>query len=114
MLYNWFKSVSFSIKLIICDSSIDNNLLFKKNDAPDSFDNIHKVIYSSNESVFEFDTVISKYIVDNLKICKYIPSGYLFNNSNDTNMWSFKIVVITNKNIYAANRYIDEHKIGCF
>ena len=88
------------------------DLMFKETD--DNFDNINKIIYSSNESLFEFDTNISKYIVDNLKICKYIPSGYLFNNSNDTNMWSFKIVVITNKNIYAANRYIDENKLGCY
>jgi hypothetical protein len=88
------------------------DLLFK--DKQDNFDNIIKIIYSSDNTLIEFDTKISKYIVDNLKICKYKPNGYLFNNNNDTNIWSFKIVVITSKNIYAANRYIDEHKLGCF
>lgn len=94
------------------------DLLFKKkytSDKSDSFDNIIKVIYSSNESVFEFDTVISKYIVDNLKLSKYKPNGYIFNNNdNNNNIWSFTIIVITNKNIYSANRYIDETTIGCF
>jgi len=85
-------------------------LLFKESD---NFDNIKKVIYSANESVFEFDSTIAKYVVDNLKICKYKPNGYLFNNS-ENNKWSFKIVVITNKNIYSANRYIDETSIGCY
>ena len=87
------------------------DLLFKENN--DNFDNIDRVIYSSNDTVFEFDTTISKYIVDNLKICKYKPNGYIFNN-NESNTWSFKIVVITNTNVYSANRYIDETKIGCF
>ena len=87
------------------------DLLFEKND--DDFNNIIKVIYSSNNSVFEFDTPISKYIVDNLKICKYKPNSYLFNN-DEHNIWSFKIVVITSKNIYSANRYTNDNKIGCF
>jgi len=90
------------------------DLLFKKNDTPDSFDNINKVIYSSNESVFEFDTVISKYIVDNLKISKYKPNGYIFNNNDsNNNIWAFTIIVITSKNIYSANRYIDDTTLGC-
>jgi hypothetical protein len=80
----------------------------------DNFDNIKKIIYSANESVFEFDTTIAKYIVDNLKICKYKPNGYLFNNNTENNKWNFKIVVVTSKNIYSANRYIDETSIGCF
>lgn len=88
------------------------DLLFKVNN--DNFDNIIKIIYSSDNTLIEFDTKISKYVVDNLKICKYKPNGYLFNNNNDTNIWAFKIVVVTSKNIYSANRYIDEHKIGCF
>lgn len=88
------------------------DLLFK--DKHDSFDNIVKVIYSSNESVFEFDTVISKYIVDNLKISKYKPNGYIFNNNDsNNNIWSFKLVVITSKNTYSTNRYIDDTTIGC-
>ena len=88
------------------------DLLFKDNN--DNFDNIIKIIYSADNTLIEFDTKISKYVVDNLKICKYKPAGYLFNNNNDTNIWAFKLVVITSKNIYASNRYIDEHKIGFF
>lgn len=87
------------------------DLLFKESN--DKFENITKIIYSSNETVFEFDTNISKYIVDNLKISKYKTNGYIF-NSTDNNVWNFKIVVITSKNIYAVNRYIDENKIGCY
>ena len=87
------------------------DLLFKDNN--DNFDNIIKVIYSSDNKVFEFNTTISKYIVDNLKICKFKPNGYLF-NKNGNNVWDFTIVVITSTNIYSANRYIDETKIGCF
>ena len=80
----------------------------------DNFVNITKIIYSSNDNVFQFDTNISKYIIDNLKICKYKPNGYLFNNNNETNIFAFKIVVITTKNFYAINRYIDENKLGCY
>lgn len=88
------------------------DILFK--DTKDTFDDIKKVIYSSNEFCIEFDnSTISKYIVDNIKINKFKPSGYLF-NSNDYNKWEFKIVVITNKNIYAANRYIIENTIGFY
>ena len=87
------------------------DILFNENN--DSFDNITKVIYSSNNLVFEFDTIISKFIVDNLKICKYKPNGYLF-NKNENNIWDFTIIVITKNNVYSANRYVDETHIGCF
>ena len=87
------------------------DLLFEENN--DNFNNIVKVIYSSGNTVIEFNTFISKYIVDNLKICKYKPNSYLFNN-DEHNIWSFKIVVVTSKNIYSANRHINDNKIGFF
>ena len=88
------------------------DILFK--DTKDTFNDIKKVIYSTNDFCIEFDnSTISKYVVDNLKITKFKPSGYIF-NSSDNNKWDFKIVVITNKNIYAANRYINENTIGFY
>ena len=120
LIYHSNKNTSdwLLAKKIVSYSEKDSNffwdyldLLFKVNN--DNFDNINKVIYSSNESVYEFNTIIAKFIVDNLKIYKFKPNGYIFNN-NENNTWSFKIVVITTKHIYTANRYIDENKIGCY
>jgi hypothetical protein len=89
------------------------DILFKNNN--DDFDNIQSIIYSSNGSIFEFNnTTISKFIVDNLKICKFKSIGYIFNNNNENNIFNFKLVVITNKNIYPVNRYIDENKLGYY
>lgn len=87
------------------------DIQFKENN--DDFDNIKKVIYSTNTIVLEFENTIAKYIVDNLKINKFKPSGYIFSNT-DNNIWDFKIVVITNNNIYSSNRYIDENVIGFY
>ena len=87
------------------------DILFKNNN--DDFNNIQKVIYSTNGLVFEFDNTIAKYIVDNLKINTFKPSGYIF-SSTDNNIWDFKIVVTTTKNVYSANRYIDENTIGFY
>ena len=106
----------------IVSSSIKNNksqsffwdyldILFKNNN--DDFNNIQKVIYSSNSIIHEFSNTISKYIVDNLKINNFKPSGYIF-SSTDNNIWDFKIIVITNKNVYSSNRYIDENTIGFY
>ena len=81
----------------------------------DNFDNIQKVIFSFDNNVFEFNNIIAKYLVDNLKIFKYKPSGYIFNkNNNEQNKFNFKIVVITNANVYSVNRYIDENKLGFY
>ena len=87
------------------------DILFKNTN--DDFNNIKKVIYSINDIVFEFDTTIAKYIVDNLRINNFKPSGYIF-SSTDNNVWDFKIIVITSKNVYSANRYIDETTIGFY
>ena len=89
------------------------DILFNNNNNNDNFNNIQKVIYSINDIVFEFDTTIAKYIVDNLKINSFKPSGYIF-SSTDNNVWDFKIIVITSKNVYSANRYIDENTIGFY
>jgi len=81
----------------------------------DNFDDIQKVIFSFDNNVFEFNNIIAKYLVDNLKIFKYKPSGYIFNkNNNEQNKFNFKIVVITNANVYSVNRYIDENKLGFY
>ena len=86
---------------------------FKKNN--DSFVNIEKVFYKNDldiDIVYEFDTPISKFIIENLKIFKYKPSGYLFKNDSNQNKFNFTITIITNKNIYTSNRYINENQIG--
>lgn len=87
------------------------DMQFKENN--DDFNNIKKVIYSTNSNILEFDNTIAKYIVDNLKINKFKPSGYIF-SSTDNNAWDFKIVVITTNNVYSSNRYIDENTIGFY
>jgi hypothetical protein len=93
----------------------DNNKDSNSNHNHDNFDDIQKVIFSFDNNVFEFNNIIAKYLVDNLKIFKYKPSGYLFNkNNNEQNKFNFKIVVITHKNVYSVNRYIDENKLGFY
>ena len=93
--------------------SMDNE--FKKN--KDTFENVEKVFYKNDldiDIVYEFDTTISKYIVENLKIFKYKPSGYLFKTDSNQNKFKFTITIITSKNIYTINRYINENKMGFF
>ena len=91
------------------------DLLFKNNN--DDFNNIKQMYYSSNESVFEFNDTVSKYIIDNLKICKYKPHGYINGyifNKNENNIFNFNLVIITHNQIYCINRYVDENKLGCY
>ena len=91
-----------------------DNELHKNND---SFENIEKVFYKNDldiDIVYEFDTSIAKYIVENLKIFKYKPSGYLFKTDSNQNKFKFTITIITSKNIYTINRYINENQIGFF
>lgn len=83
----------------------------------DSFDNIVKVYYKNDLDlgiIYEFDNQIAKYLVDNLKIQSYKPKGYIFNGDENLNKWTFKIVVITSKGIYTANRYITDNTIGFY
>ena len=93
--------------------SIDSE--FKKN--KDTFENIEKIFYKNEldiDIVYEFNTSISKYIIENLKICKYKPDGYLFKNEINNNKFNFTITIITSKNSYTINRYINETKLGFF
>lgn len=93
--------------------SMDNE--FKKN--KDTFENIEKVFYTNDldiNIVYEFNTTISKYIIENLKIFKYKPDGYLFKNDINHNKFNFTITIITSKNSYTINRYINENQMGFF
>lgn len=93
--------------------SMDNE--FKKN--KDTFENIEKVFYTNDldiNIVYEFNTTISKYIIENLKIFKYKPDGYLFKNNINHNKFNFTITIITSKNSYTINRYINENQMGFF
>jgi hypothetical protein len=88
---------------------------FKNND--DEFDNIIKIYYKNDLDIdifFEFELDIAKYVVDNLKIQSYKPKGYIFSGDENQNKSAFKIVVITKKNIYTANRYITDSVIGFY
>ena len=83
----------------------------------DDFNNIIKVYYKNNFDigiVYEFENVIAKYLVDNIKIQSFKPRGYIFNTDENQNLWNFKIVVITTKGVYCANRYITDNIIGCY
>ena len=83
----------------------------------DDFNNITKVYYKNDLDIgiiYEFEPVVAKYLVENLKIQSFKPKGYIFNGDENQNKWEFKIVVITTKGIYTANRYITENIIGCY
>ena len=83
----------------------------------DNFNNIQKVYYKNDLDVgiiFEFEEYVAKYLVDNLKIQEYKPKGYIFSGDENQNKWAFKIIVITTKGIYSANRYITDSIIGCY
>jgi hypothetical protein len=87
---------------------------FKLNN--DDFDNIKQIFYKDTflNSICEFSETIAKYVVDNLKIKKFVPKGYIFSTSDKLNEWNFTITVITTKGIYSANRYVDETMIGWY
>lgn len=83
----------------------------------DTLENIEKVFYRNNldiDIVYEFEGAIAKFIVENLKIVKFKPLGYIFNKDVEQNKWDFTISVITSKNIYTSNRYISETQIGYY
>ncbi len=128
-LYNYhtYKNVGNwnSAKILLTQSNNDKQLThylhdyldiqFKNNN--DCFDNISKVYYINNvdiDIIYEFNNTVAKHFVDNIKIQPYIPDGYIFSNSIDTNKWKFTITIITSKNIYTANRYITHTHIGFF
>jgi hypothetical protein len=112
-------------KMIVCHAFQDKNNTdflwdhlekqFNKNG--DSFDNIFDVYYKNEldiDIIYHFTEGTAKHLIDNLRIPSYKPNGIIFSNPEDTNKWSFKIVVITCKSIYTANRYINEDLIGCY
>ena len=128
-LYNYhtYKNVGNwnNAKILLIQSNNDKKLThylydyldiqFKNNN--DCFDNISKVYYINNvdiDIIYEFNNTVAKHFVDNIKIQPYIPDGYIFSNSIDTNKWKFTITIITSKNIYTANRYITNTHIGFF
>lgn len=82
----------------------------------DNFDNIRNVYYKDNflNIVCEFTETTSKYLIDNLKIKKFVPKGYIFSTSDKLNEWNFTITIITTMGIYTANRYVDENMIGWY
>lgn len=100
---------------IYSDISDTDNKIIIKNDS--STDNVSEFGISYNtkinsNKVYEFNTGVAKFVIENLKIYKYQPRGYVFNTYINTNIFSFKIVIITNKSIYSINRYIDEYTIA--
>lgn len=114
-----------SAKIIISHSYANKNLtefvwdyfykLFQSNN--DDFDNIHTVYYKNDldlDFVYQFDDNIAKFVVDNMKIPVYKQNGFIFNNDENVNKWTFKIIIITNKGVYTANRYINDNLIGFY
>jgi hypothetical protein len=83
----------------------------------DKLENIEKVFYTNNldvDIVYEFEGAIAMFIVENLKLFKFRPLGYVFNKDVNQNKWDFTISVITSKSIYTSNRYISETQIGFY
>jgi hypothetical protein len=83
----------------------------------DKLENIEKVFYTNNldvDIVYEFEGSIAMFIVENLKLFKFRPLGYVFNKDVNQNKWEFTISVITSKSIYTSNRYISETQIGFY
>ena len=117
---NWYYA-----KMIISHSWQDKNATeffadyldsqFKANN--DCFENIQLVYYKNDldiDIIYVFEADPGKHLVDNLRIPPFKPNGIIFNNPEDTNKWAFKIVVITKKGIYTANRYITDNIIGFY
>ena len=112
-------------KMIIAHSNKDKNnteffldyLDIQIHNNNDDLENIETVFYKNNldiDIVYQFDGSVAKFIVENLKIFKYKPIGYVFNTDINQNKWNFTISVVTNKNIYTSNRYINENQIGYY
>lgn len=83
----------------------------------DCFENIQTVYYKNDldiDIIYAFEADPAKHLVDNLRIPAFKPHGIIFNNPDDANKWTFKIVIITSRCIYTANRYITENVIGFY
>ena len=111
-------------KTIISQSNQDNTRTeflwdylesrFKLNN--DDFNNIRQIFYKDTffNSICEFSETTAKYLIDNIKIKKFVPKGYIFSTNDKLNEWHFTITVITTMDIYTANRYVDENMIGWY
>ena len=111
-------------KTIISQSNQDNTRTeflwdylesrFKLNN--DDFNNIRQIFYKDTflNSICEFSETTAKYLIDNIKIKKFVPKGYIFSTNDKLNEWHFTITVITTMGIYTANRYVDENMIGWY
>lgn len=127
-LYNYNKNVEKesgewkAAKMIIQHSNIDTarsvwfldilEPMMSSNN--ESFDDIKNVYYKNDldsEHMYVFDKSQSKYLIENLKLPEYKPNGIIFNSDNK---WDFHITIITNKNVYCANRYISDTLLGMY
>lgn len=111
-------------KTIISQSNQDNTKTeflwdylesrFKLNN--DDFNNIRQIFYKDTflNSICEFSETTAKYLIDNIKIKKFVPKGYIFSTNDKLNEWHFTITIITTMGIYTANRYVDENMIGWY
>lgn len=83
----------------------------------DCFENIRTVYYKNDldiDIIYSFEAEPGKHLIDNLRIPPFKPHGIIFNNPENANKWSFKIVVITTRGIYSANRFINDTIIGYY
>ena len=66
---------------------------FKLNN--DDFNNIRHVFYKDTflNSICEFTETPAKYLIDNLKIKKFVPKGYIFSTNDKLNEWNFTITM---------------------
>lgn len=80
----------------------------------ESFDDVKNVYYKNDldvDHMYVFDKSQSKYLIENLKLPEYKPNGIIFNSDNK---WDFHITIVTDKNVYCANRYISDGVIGMY
>ena len=83
----------------------------------DEFSEINEVLFENEKTIHCFGSEIGKYIVENIKIPAYKSKSYFSGISgydDSVNQWGWKIIVITNKSIYCANRLITETQMACF
>lgn len=86
-------------------------------DNNDDFSAIKEVLYETETTIHCFGTEIGKYIVENIKIPSYKSKSYFSGISgydDNANKWGWKIVVVTTKAMYCANRLMSETQMACF
>lgn len=83
----------------------------------DDFSEIKEVLLETETTIHCFGSEIGKYIVENIKIPAYKSKSYFSGISgfdDSVNQWGWKIVVVTTKSMYCANRLMSESQMGCF